>query len=76
MLYLNGKCDKGMLSTRVGKPAVYWKVLKKQCFRSQVCEGSRLFFLSFEIHISWVSLAMRALQCSWRRTIFRKCIVD
>lgn len=76
MLYLNGKCDKGILSTRVRKPAVYWKVLEKQDFRSQVCEGGRFFFLCFEIYISWVSLAMRALQCSWRMTVFRKCIVD
>lgn len=76
MLFLNGKCYKGKLSTRVGKPAAYWKVFKNQYFRSQVCGGSRLFFLRFEIHTLWTAVALRALKCPWRVTAFSKCILD
>lgn len=73
MPFLNGKCYEGRLSTGVGKPAAYWKVYKNQYFRSQVCEGSR-FFLGLEIEILWTSVALRALKCPWRMTVFRKCI--
>lgn len=62
MLFLNGKCYDGKLSTGAGKPAACWKMYKNQYFRRQVCEASR-FFPRLEIQNLWTSVALRALKC-------------